>query len=132
MLYGGSHLRCQRGSGQNWIRTSEGVSQRIYSPPRLATSVSALSLVGSRVIRRPRTTARGLSKELPPAPAGLCRRCGSGLRRSGQLAPVHDLHGAHDDALDRVVVVIGGTRAQRVEHVESPQDIAENRVLPVV
>jgi hypothetical protein len=28
------------GSGQNWIRTSEGVSQRIYSPPRLATSVS--------------------------------------------------------------------------------------------
>src|SRR6476659_7384397 len=32
-----------RGSGQNWIRTSEGVSQRIYSPPRLATSVSTLS-----------------------------------------------------------------------------------------
>src|SRR5436189_4170179 len=31
------------GSGQNWIRTSEGVSQRIYSPPRLATSVSTLS-----------------------------------------------------------------------------------------
>ena len=29
----------QRGSGQDWIRTSEGVSQRIYSPPRLATSV---------------------------------------------------------------------------------------------
>ena len=28
--------------GQNWIRTSEGVSQRIYSPPRLATSVSTL------------------------------------------------------------------------------------------
>ena len=25
--------------GQDWIRTSEGVSQRIYSPPRLATSV---------------------------------------------------------------------------------------------
>ncbi len=25
--------------GQGWIRTSEGVSQRIYSPPRLATSV---------------------------------------------------------------------------------------------
>jgi hypothetical protein len=31
----------ERGSGQSWIRTSEGVSQRIYSPPRLATSVSA-------------------------------------------------------------------------------------------
>jgi hypothetical protein len=28
-----------RRSGQDWIRTSEGVSQRIYSPPRLATSV---------------------------------------------------------------------------------------------
>ena len=27
------------GNGQDWIRTSEGVSQRIYSPPRLATSV---------------------------------------------------------------------------------------------
>src|SRR3954453_8949432 len=26
-------------NGQGWIRTSEGVSQRIYSPPRLATSV---------------------------------------------------------------------------------------------
>jgi hypothetical protein len=25
--------------GQEWIRTTEGVSQRIYSPPRLATSV---------------------------------------------------------------------------------------------
>ena len=27
------------GIGQEWIRTTEGVSQRIYSPPRLATSV---------------------------------------------------------------------------------------------
>ena len=26
-------------TGQEWIRTTEGVSQRIYSPPRLATSV---------------------------------------------------------------------------------------------
>ena len=32
--------------GQSWIRTSEGVSQRIYSPPRLATSVSTLSCLG--------------------------------------------------------------------------------------
>jgi hypothetical protein len=83
--------RCESG-GQNWIRTSEGVSQRIYSPPRLATSVSALSLVGSRVIRRPHVTARGLSKELPPAPAGLgsgaCRRLG----RSREFAPIHDFH----------------------------------------
>ena len=30
------------GFGQDWIRTSEGVSQRIYSPPRLATSVPTL------------------------------------------------------------------------------------------
>ncbi len=28
-----------RENGQEWIRTTEGVSQRIYSPPRLATSV---------------------------------------------------------------------------------------------
>ena len=27
--------------GRSWIRTSEGVSQQIYSLPRLATSVSA-------------------------------------------------------------------------------------------
>ena len=31
--------RVIRGIGQEWIRTTEGVSQRIYSPPRLATSV---------------------------------------------------------------------------------------------
>jgi hypothetical protein len=31
--------RVIRGTGQEWIRTTEGVSQRIYSPPRLATSV---------------------------------------------------------------------------------------------
>jgi hypothetical protein len=30
-------------NGQDWIRTSEGVSQRIYSPPRLATSVPTRS-----------------------------------------------------------------------------------------
>src|SRR5687767_7623688 len=37
-----SRYREQSGqSGQSWIRTNEGVSQRIYSPPRLATSVSA-------------------------------------------------------------------------------------------
>ena len=29
------------GSGRSWIRTSEGISQQIYSLPRLATSVSA-------------------------------------------------------------------------------------------
>jgi hypothetical protein len=29
--------------GQGWIRTSEGVSQQIYSLPRLATSVPTLS-----------------------------------------------------------------------------------------
>ncbi len=34
--------------GQSWIRTSEGVSQRIYSPPRLATSVSTHPLWGGK------------------------------------------------------------------------------------
>lgn len=33
------HFHRKIGNGQDWIRTSEGVSQRIYSPPRLATSV---------------------------------------------------------------------------------------------
>ena len=34
------HMFPLRGkNGQEWIRTTEGVSQRIYSPPRLATSV---------------------------------------------------------------------------------------------
>ena len=45
MDFGGIHLSqtyAREGGGQNWIRTSEGVSQRIYSPPRLATSVSTL------------------------------------------------------------------------------------------
>ena len=36
----GSRERMLGDGGQSWIRTSEGVSQRIYSPPRLATSVS--------------------------------------------------------------------------------------------
>ncbi len=35
----GSWALDSRSSGQEWIRTTEGVSQRIYSPPRLATSV---------------------------------------------------------------------------------------------
>jgi hypothetical protein len=34
-----SHFPALENGGQDWIRTSEGVSQRIYSPPRLATSV---------------------------------------------------------------------------------------------
>ncbi len=45
MNFGGiplSQIAVGEGGGQNWIRTSEGVSQRIYSPPRLATSVSTL------------------------------------------------------------------------------------------
>ena len=47
MDFGGvflSQTAVGEGGGQNWIRTSEGVSQRIYSPPRLATSVSTLFL----------------------------------------------------------------------------------------
>ena len=31
--------RCGRGGGGGWIRTIEGISQQIYSLPRLATSV---------------------------------------------------------------------------------------------
>ena len=32
-----------KGSGQEWIRTTEGISQQIYSLPRLATSVPTQS-----------------------------------------------------------------------------------------
>jgi hypothetical protein len=41
-------LRKESG-GRNWIRTSEGVSQQIYSLPPLATWVSYLSLALERV-----------------------------------------------------------------------------------
>ena len=34
-------------TGQGWIRTSEGVSQWIYSPPRLATPEPTRLLIGS-------------------------------------------------------------------------------------
>ena len=34
-------------SGQGWIRTTEGVSQQIYSLPHLATLVLALSISGA-------------------------------------------------------------------------------------
>ena len=41
MLYRLSYFR--NFSGQRWIRTTEGVSQQIYSLPHLATLVFALS-----------------------------------------------------------------------------------------
>ena len=41
MLYQLSYFR--NFSGQRWIRTTEGVSQQIYSLPHLATLVFALS-----------------------------------------------------------------------------------------
>ena len=41
MLYQLSYFR--KLSGQRWIRTTEGVSQQIYSLPHLATLVFALS-----------------------------------------------------------------------------------------
>ena len=43
------------GSGQRWIRTTEGVSQQIYSLPHLATLVFALPFVTSRASCRIRT-----------------------------------------------------------------------------
>ena len=49
--------RGRRGSGQSWIRTSEGVSQRIYSPPRLATSVSTQEKKGGVLYARARGAA---------------------------------------------------------------------------
>ena len=53
-------------SGRSWIRTSEGVSQQIYSLPRLATSVSARKgkdsqkrRVRSKTIPRKNMASRG-------------------------------------------------------------------------
>ena len=43
-----SSLFASRKHGQEWIRTTEGVSQRIYSPPRLATSVPTRRSVSQR------------------------------------------------------------------------------------
>ena len=43
MLYQLSYFR--KFSGQRWIRTTEGVSQQIYSLPHLATLVFAQSLL---------------------------------------------------------------------------------------
>ena len=44
--------------GQGWIRTSEGVSQQIYSLPRLATSVPTLSWAED-------SPGRGCARERP-------------------------------------------------------------------
>ena len=43
MLYQLSYFRISNFSGQGWIRTTEGLSQQIYSLPHLATLVFALS-----------------------------------------------------------------------------------------
>ena len=51
--------------GRSWIRTSEGVSQQIYSLPRLATSVSAREL--ERLAKK-----RGAVKSDPKKKHGLC------------------------------------------------------------
>ena len=42
VLYQLSYFRNILGCGQRWIRTTEGVSQQIYSLPHLATLVFAL------------------------------------------------------------------------------------------
>ena len=44
----GHYFSLRENHGQEWIRTTEGVSQRIYSPPRLATSVPTRRLVSQR------------------------------------------------------------------------------------
>ena len=37
---------CKRDGGEGWIRTTEGISQQIYSLPRLATSVPLHGVIG--------------------------------------------------------------------------------------
>ena len=61
-------------SGQRWIRTIEGVSQRIYSPPRLATSVSTRFGMGRRIYAGTGVHAR-VSREKIPRRAESPARC---------------------------------------------------------
>ena len=63
----GSKSTLLRGSGQSWIRTSEGVSQRIYSPPRLTTSVSTLLVRSGVLIRAARAAQEFRGKKLRPS-----------------------------------------------------------------
>ena len=58
------------GSGQRWIRTIEGVSQRIYSPPRLSTSVSTRFGEGCRAYT-PRTCGARVSRKKIRARRGI-------------------------------------------------------------
>ena len=51
MLYQLSYFRISNFSGQGWIRTTEGISQQIYSLPHLATLVLALTLLCVLIMR---------------------------------------------------------------------------------
>src|ERR1700722_102612 len=63
-------------NGQEWIRTTEGVSQRIYSPPRLATSVPTRFCEGAFYTRVTVAPQEFVSKNLPPGLGLRWRGCG--------------------------------------------------------
>ena len=54
MLYRLSYFR--KVSGQGWIRTTEGISQQIYSLPHLATLVLARCIAAMFVSKKERKT----------------------------------------------------------------------------
>ena len=116
------------GSGQRWIRTIEGVSQRIYSPPRLTTSVSTLSRRGAVCLPaeggRRKGFAGKIARALPcqrdfstaskrphTTPERLLRRrCARRLRTGGrgEFFARDDGHLFQQDALDGIVIRVGG------------------------
>src|SRR5271156_5301782 len=73
-----------RENGQDWIRTSEGVSQRIYSPPRLATSVPTRFCEGAFYTRDAHTPQEFVSKNLPPRLALRLLRLAGRFARHGR------------------------------------------------
>gem|GEM_PF-6224178 len=98
--------------GQGWIRTSEGVSQWIYSPPRLATPEPTQKLRGLLLYPRFRAV--------------------QAILRSGPgLAARLDFDGFDRDVLERIVVRVGGLRTDFVEHVHALDDVREDGVFSI-
>lgn len=97
----------QKKNGQEWIRTTEGVSQRIYSPPRLATSVLTQRLgLCERIGKLARNGGKGQGfflkffeggcKGCFPPMKDLCKR-----KSSGDFFPLPSRHRAGREELFR-------------------------------
>gem|GEM_PF-234398 len=56
-------FRLAERNGQEWIRTTEGVSQRIYSPPRLAISEKTKHLKTKKIRRSSANASEGCARD---------------------------------------------------------------------